>query len=226
MTCSPTRCRRSRSRAWSGWRRSRTSRTNAAAALRSIRQVSTAALADLRSALGVLRDPAAATGRRATPGSGGRPCGSRWAGSPSSTGWWVTAAPTAGCRSPCRRDRRQPRVPLVVDAAAHRIVQESITNVLRHSASAGVVVEVDYRPTEIELRISNPRWPVQPGHRVDPLPGTTRRPGFGIAGMRERARIARRHPARRADVDGGFEVRRCCRSPSELPRRSVDAAAR
>jgi hypothetical protein len=35
---------------------------------------------------------------------------------------------------------------VVVDAATHRIVQESITNVLRHSGSTEAVVEVDTGP--------------------------------------------------------------------------------
>lgn len=44
---------------------------------------------------------------------------------------------------------------MVVDAAAHRIVQESITNVLRHSGSTDAFVEVDYRPDGVRLRITD-----------------------------------------------------------------------
>jgi signal transduction histidine kinase len=44
---------------------------------------------------------------------------------------------------------------VVVDAATHRIVQESITNVLRHSGSTEAVVEVDYRPDAVRLRITD-----------------------------------------------------------------------
>jgi signal transduction histidine kinase len=95
-------------------------------------------------------------------------------------------------------------VPLVVDAAAHRIVQESITNVLRHSASAEAVVDVDYRPTEIRLRITN-----DDGGQAGPSAAADTAPvgrGFGLAGMRERVELLGGTFNAAPTPTGGFEV--------------------
>ncbi|MGY2062533.1 sensor histidine kinase, partial [Nocardia gipuzkoensis] len=43
------------------------------------------------------------------------------------------------------------RLPAVVDVAAARIVQESLTNVIRHAPGARAVVTVDYTPDELRL---------------------------------------------------------------------------
>jgi hypothetical protein len=101
-------------------------------------------------------------------------------------------------------------VPLVVDAAAYRIVQESITNVLWHSESAEAVVEVDYLPTEIRLRISNTAaGQAVPGVRA--VPSGPQDPasaggGFGIAGMRERVELLGGTFSVEPTSAGGFEV--------------------
>ena len=163
---------------------------NAAAALRSIRGVSTRALADLRSAVGVLRDPAQSDAAP-TPS---RPIGGladldRVVGTAADSGVTVTVRTTGGAVA----------VPLVVDAAAHRIVQESITNVLRHSASSQALVEVAYREREIALRISNPA-------AGQPIPTLSERAGFGVAGMRERAELLGGTLRAGPTADGGFVV--------------------
>ncbi len=105
-----------------------------------------------------------------------------------------------------------------MDAAAHRIVQESITNVLKHSASAEALVEVDYRPTEIRLRVCNPAAgvAVPVGAQVDPATGKADRSGdsesvpagagFGIAGMRERVELLGGTFSAAPTSTGGFEV--------------------
>jgi signal transduction histidine kinase len=162
---------------------------NAAAALRSIRAVSTAALADLRSALGVLRDPDLA------------PAGP--VGGLADLGRLVSTAAGSGLRVAVATTGAEVAVPLVVDAAAHRIVQESITNVLRHSESSKALVEVDYRPREIQLRITNPVEPHSISRPGAPSDGP---PGFGIAGMRERAELLGGSLRAEPTPDGGFAV--------------------
>jgi signal transduction histidine kinase len=164
---------------------------NAAAALRSIRGVSTRALAELRSTLGVLRDPAISDPSAAPSGPvGGLADLGRVVSTAAASGLTVTVLPTGAVVA----------VPLVVDAAAHRIVQESITNVLRHSASSRACVQIEYRTREIAVRISNPAagQPVVAVH-----PGS----GFGTAGMRERAELLGGTLHAGPTADGGFEVR-------------------
>ncbi len=81
--------------------------------------------------------------------------------------------------------------------AVFRIVQESVTNALKHAP--GQPIEVDVRASRqigVTIRVVNP---VQPGPTT-PAPGT----GSGILGMRERAeRLGGRFDAR---VDGGWHI--------------------
>jgi signal transduction histidine kinase len=72
-----------------------------------------------------------------------------------------------------------PRRPLgpAVDQAAYRILQESLTNALRHG-NGGASVALTYGDDALEIGVTNP----------SPTPGPTD-PGHGIVGMRERASL-------------------------------------
>lgn len=71
-------------------------------------------------------------------------------------------------------------LPTALDLTAYRIVQEALTNVLRHGGSTTAHVWIDQSCDRLELRITNPV-----GHQKRPaFPG-----GNGMNGMRERARI-------------------------------------
>jgi signal transduction histidine kinase len=136
----------------------------------------------------------------------------------SDSGLRVTVVSVGAAAGPDGRPDR--KLPVTVDAAAHRIVQESITNVLRHSDSDRAVVEVQYRPTEVQLRISNTA-----GKQL--TPATKRRPtggvgraatgGFGIAGMRERVQLLGGTLSAAPTGDGGFQVDAVLPFPSRAP---------
>jgi signal transduction histidine kinase len=86
------------------------------------------------------------------------------------------------------------RLPLAVDVAAYRIVQESLTNVMKHAggaARARVAVRLDGSTLDIDVT-DDGRGPVAPGGPS----GQTG--GHGIDGMRERA----------ATIGGTLEVGR------------------
>ena len=89
-------------------------------------------------------------------------------------------------------------VPAGVSLAVYRIVQESLTNVVRHSTAENAAVTVTYGAEQLTLAVDNDGRPLNAG----PSSG-----GSGITGMRERARAlggdlsVRRHPG------GGFSVR-------------------
>lgn len=67
-------------------------------------------------------------------------------------------------------------LPSAVDVAVYRIVQESLTNVVRHSDDRGASVRVSHTDVGVEVLVTN-RHP-NPGEHA---------PGFGIDGMRRRA---------------------------------------
>lgn len=67
-------------------------------------------------------------------------------------------------------------LPEAVDLAAYRILQEALTNVVRHGSHRSVHADVHWGADRLELRVVNP-GPVEPG-RTD---------GLGMAGMQRRA---------------------------------------
>jgi signal transduction histidine kinase len=87
-------------------------------------------------------------------------------------------------------------VPSAVGAAAYRIVQEALTNVVRH-AGADVTVRVDLHAEGGALRV------VVTDDGVGEAGGT---PGFGLVGMRERARSVGGTLEAGVRAEGGFGV--------------------
>ncbi|WP_245791172.1 sensor histidine kinase [Actinacidiphila rubida] len=160
----------------------RLDRTAVASALDAIADTCREARAELRTTLRVLR----------TDGDGPLP---DLAGLASLAG----AAEAAGARVELAVDVGGEPVPPAVGAAAYRIVQESLTNAVRHTGAAQPLVTVRVGRhgggLRLEVRDDGGREDLLPApradaHRADPH-GTDpdRRPeGFGIAGMRERAR--------------------------------------
>jgi signal transduction histidine kinase len=90
------------------------------------------------------------------------------------------------------------RVPLSpgIDLTAYRIIQESVTNVLKHAADSRVTVTLDYAPAELGISV------VDDGRRTPRDHGA----GHGLVGMRERVALF----GGRLDVGprpgGGFAV--------------------
>ena len=72
-------------------------------------------------------------------------------------------------------------LPTEVDLSAYRIVQEALTNVLRHAKATRANVLVAYTPSAIELEVTDDGiGPPTDGRVVD---------GHGLEGMRERAAL-------------------------------------
>ncbi|MBG0564322.1 sensor histidine kinase [Actinoplanes aureus] len=83
-----------------------------------------------------------------------------------------------------------------VELSAYRIIQESLTNVLRHAGAATCQVSVEYRPAELTIEV------VDDGHGGDPAAGG----GFGLVGLRERVALANGTFIAGARPGGGFGV--------------------
>ncbi|MFD8598979.1 sensor histidine kinase [Kitasatospora sp. NPDC059646] len=94
----------------------------------------------------------------------------------------------------------QPRpLPPEIDLAAFRIVQESVTNVLRHAGVGRCEVRIDYREGELDVEVVDEGCGSPPGRRA---PGT----GYGISGMRERVALLHGRFSAGARPGGGFRV--------------------
>ncbi|MEO3828482.1 histidine kinase [Actinomadura sp. B10D3] len=97
------------------------------------------------------------------------------------------------------RVRGEPRpVPDEAGRAAYRIVQEALTNVLRHAGHVPVSVVVAHEPGRIVLEVDN-----DPGADVPPRATES---GMGLIGMRERAMAVGGSLAAGPAPDGGFRV--------------------
>ena len=92
---------------------------------------------------------------------------------------------------------KPPDLPPVVDLTGYRIVQESLTNVLRHSAAHEATVNIRYADGEVEVVVTNP---------VDGVPRAAGG-GSGIPGMRHRVQALGGSLAAGPTPNGRFEVR-------------------
>ena len=121
-------------------------------------------------------------------------------GSPTSSG---CSRPCGGPGCPCGSDARRARSRCLprVDGAAYRVIQEALTNALKHSGAAPTEVTVRYAADGVELEI------VDRGtrSRAAPTPG-----GHGLAGMRER--VERHGGQLHAGPAAGGSGSRCRRS--------------
>ncbi|MFJ4580432.1 sensor histidine kinase [Streptomyces echinatus] len=153
----------------------------ARAALTTIKSASKEALGEVRQVLGTLRAPGAAP-RAPAPGLDRLP-------------ELVEQAAAAGLT--VETEGEPPRLPPGADLAAFRILQEALTNVVRHSGSRHARVRFGYGDGVLRLRIDDD------GPATGADAGGS---GNGLAGMRERAAAlggtieAGRRP------DGGFRV--------------------
>ncbi|MEU2182739.1 histidine kinase [Streptomyces thermolilacinus] len=89
-------------------------------------------------------------------------------------------------------------LPQGVELSAYRIVQEALSNVLRHAPGAAARVEVAHVLGGLGLRVVNG----PPRGLVKPSPGA----GHGITGMRERMAMLSGELTADATDDGGYEV--------------------
>ncbi|QJS10845.1 two-component sensor histidine kinase [Streptomyces argyrophyllae] len=91
-------------------------------------------------------------------------------------------------------------LPQGVELSAYRIVQEALSNTLRHAPGAGARVEIGYVLGGLGLRIVN--GPAPAPDLVKPSPGA----GHGITGMRERVSMLNGEMTAAATDEGGYEV--------------------
>jgi signal transduction histidine kinase len=152
--------------------------------LEAIRRTSKDALAELRTTIGVFRDP-----------DGGAPHGLR--PGLDRLDDLVAALVSAGREvRVVREPAEQSPLPAAVDQAAFRIVQEALTNVVRHAGTSAAQVLINRSPEELIIEVSD----AGPATRA-PVAGN------GIAGMMERARAVGGRVALEIIAPHGLRVR-------------------
>jgi signal transduction histidine kinase len=169
-------------------------------ALSSIEEISRGALREMRALLGVLRaeEPAAAEHGAAGAGAAGPGLaadgadgGGAGSGSLPAAGGGRVPAPgladlarlaeqssEAGLRVDLELPGERPALPAGLDLAAYRVIQEAITNVIKHAATQSCRVRVACQDGALTLEVTDDG--AAASRDVSPVPG------HGMAGMQER----------------------------------------
>jgi signal transduction histidine kinase len=101
----------------------------------------------------------------------------------------------AGVRVDLRWQGERRPIPDDIDLSAFRIIQESLTNVVRHAGTPECQVVVDYRDAELVIEVADEG-------KGCPVVGM----GYGILGMRERVGLLHGQFAAGPRPEGGFLV--------------------
>jgi signal transduction histidine kinase len=137
----------------------------ARAALSSIEAAGRQALVELRRLLGVLRADDGQSAIEPQPGLG-------------QIGQLIEGARNAGLRAELHIEGEQATLSAGADLAAYRIVQEALTNAIKHASASRVDVALRYFPGSLEVEVTDDgRGPSNNGKTA----------GHGLIGMRERA---------------------------------------
>ena len=165
-----------------------TDRPQAAAdALKTIRSVSKEGLRELRAILNVLRQADEGDPTSPAPGL-------------AQLAVLVDGAGKAGLPVTVRTTGEPASLPASVDLAAYRIIQESLTNAIRHAGPASATVSLGYEPDCLRIEVRDTGRGLPGGAQHAPA-------GHGLVGMRERAAAAGGElTAGPAGPAGGFAV--------------------
>jgi signal transduction histidine kinase len=137
-------------------------------ALESISRTSRSTLQEMRRLLGVLRGEDGDRAHVPAPGLGDLPT-------------LVEQVRSTGLPVELTVDGRPTDVPLGVDLSAYRVVQEGLTNVIKHAGPASAVVHVRYEPGEIVVEVCDDGRGAAAAARENG--------GHGLVGMQERVAV-------------------------------------
>jgi signal transduction histidine kinase len=158
----------------------------ARSALTTINEVSKQALAEVRTTLGILRQPGEDAPLAPTP-------------TLTRLDDLIARAGEAGLRVRVHLHGEPDCLPGSVDMAAYRIVQEALTNTARHAPGAAVTVRIDYHPDALAVRVDDDGTELTSTLVSNGL-------GVGIVGMTERAHALGGTLEAGPRPGGGFEV--------------------
>ena len=141
-------------------------------ALAIIETTSRRALNEMRLLVGVLRQPEDGADRAPAPGLADLP-------------ELIEQITQAGVTVEVAQEGETPALPAGLDLSAYRIVQEALTNVVRHAGRAHARLTLRYRADLMEIEVIDDGGTRTPG-RVEV---SSNGQGHGIVGMRERASL-------------------------------------
>ncbi|MFI7408436.1 sensor histidine kinase [Streptomyces sp. NPDC049627] len=112
----------------------------------------------------------------------------------------VSACASAGLKVTVTTEGEPQPLSPGVDLTAYRIVQEALTNVTKHAATQAAHVRFAYDGSRLTITVSND------GAAAPAASGALEGRGFGVMGMRERARSIGGELCAGHRPEGGFEV--------------------
>ncbi|GHA21696.1 two-component sensor histidine kinase [Streptomyces spiroverticillatus] len=113
---------------------------------------------------------------------------------PESVEQLVARARESGAPVTLHRTGTGPSLAPLVDRTVYRVVQEALTNALKHAPGSPVRISVDHRDSRTSVRVTNPA----------PTPSASPG-GHGLTGLRERVRLVG-GTFRAGHRDGGYEM--------------------
>ena len=182
----------------------------AARALSSIEQNSRSALAEMRTLLGILRadEPSgigqADGGLTPAPGLAGL---SRLTEQAAAAGVQVQVEIFGQPRQP----------PAGIDLTAYRVIQEALTNVVKHAATDRCRVRLSYGDDDLTIEVTDRGRGRFPGRHAPGRAGSADHGGHGIAGMRERVAMYSGQFEAGPLPERGFRVTACLPLAVPLP---------
>jgi signal transduction histidine kinase len=156
-------------------------------AIRRIREKSREALSELKATVGVLREPRAGTPLSPAPGL-------------AQLQELVEAAARAGVQADVSVSGAARVLPVMIDLAAYRIVQESLTNIVRHADTERATVSIGYEPAAVVVQVEDDGSGAANGQAAVT-------DGYGLVGMRERSAAVGGRLEAGPTPSGGFRVR-------------------
>ncbi len=112
----------------------------------------------------------------------------------------VRQASATGLAVTCRFRGDDENVPAAASEAAYRVVQEALTNALKHAPGAPVTITVHAQQATVDVSVVN----APPGRRPSGLEGSGG--GYGLAGMRQRVTACGGSLSAGPTPSGGWQV--------------------
>jgi signal transduction histidine kinase len=160
-------------------------------ALEKIEHSGRQALTEMRRLLGMLREPDEEPALAPQPGLGELPA-------------LAESVRAAGLPVRLVVDGDGAALPAAVDVSAYRIVQEALTNVLKHAGSARAEVSIGYVDDSVTIEVTDDGPGLEAG---DLVWAEATQGGRGLTGMRERVALFGGDLRAGPRPDGGFAVR-------------------